>query len=73
MEIGSEGGHAVRIACGYVNAKNGFGGYTGEQPWYVVAFADGSAGACVGDTSDCGYIPSAPVHSSARASLGQLR
>lgn len=25
------------VTCGFVNAKNGFGGYTGERMWIVIA------------------------------------
>lgn len=28
--------YGKRVACGFVNAKNGFGGYTGETPWVMV-------------------------------------
>lgn len=28
--------HGKRVACGYVNARNGFGGYAGSTPWVMV-------------------------------------
>jgi len=28
--------HGQRVACGYVNARNSFGGYTGAQRWVVL-------------------------------------
>lgn len=49
-------GKPVEIACGYVNARNGFGGYTGEQPWYRFTFWDGSTGVCVNKLEDCNYL-----------------
>lgn len=27
--------HSERVACGFVNARNGFGGMTGPEPWLV--------------------------------------
>lgn len=32
----------VITACGYVNGRNSFGGYTGEQP-YIGVFSDDGA------------------------------
>lgn len=28
--------HGKRVACGYVNARNAFGGYAGDTPWVMV-------------------------------------
>jgi hypothetical protein len=49
-------GKPVSITCGYVNAKNSFGGYTGEQPWYLFTFWDGSKGVCINKLEDCNYL-----------------
>lgn len=29
-------GKGPRVVCGYVNSRNGFGGYTGNTMWIVV-------------------------------------
>lgn len=46
----------LRVACGFVNAKNGFGGYTGEGYWWMFEFTwDGSRGVCIDDLDKCAY------------------
>lgn len=35
---GSRGNDGTTYVCGYVNAKNSFGGYTGEQPFIGTLF-----------------------------------
>lgn len=34
---------ATTMVCGMINSENGFGGYTGFQPFYVEVFDDNSA------------------------------
>jgi len=49
-------GRKNRVACGYVNAKNGFGGYTGDQPWWAFVMWEGSRAACINKIDDCGVV-----------------
>lgn len=72
IELGPWAGSTVRIDCGLVNAKNGFGGYTGEEPWYVITFQDGSAGTCLGKVEDCTYILTGEIARVARACIQSI-
>lgn len=61
------------IDCGHVNAKNGYGGYTGQQPWFVVTFEDGSSGACVGAPEPCPLLLDADMIKAAKTCLDAAR
>lgn len=67
-----ESGKTNQVVCGYVNAKNGYGGYSGEQLWYVFRLWDGSTGVCVNGIKECDYKVLAAVNAvnACRDSLG---
>lgn len=50
-----ESGRTVRVACGYVNARNGFGGYAGDAPWLLFEFWDKSTGVCI-EVKGCPHL-----------------
>lgn len=50
-----DNGKSNRVVCGYVNSKNGFGGYSGEQIWYVYRLWEGTGGVCVNKIEECPY------------------
>ena len=64
-------GTTNEVNCGYVNAKNGFGGYVGERPWYVYRIWDGSTGVCVSTPDECDFRFLA-VQDEAKACLASL-
>lgn len=67
-----ESGRTVKVICGYVNAKNAFGGYVGEGPWFVFELWDGSRAVCP-NLKDCNYalIGGGSVGDACLRSLGE--
>lgn len=55
-------GTGLWIVCGYVDAKDERGGYTGNRPWYIFTLSDGSSSVCVGQTATCKYPWLGEVH-----------
>ena len=59
-DVGVEGGKSIRVVCGYLNAKNSYGGYIGESYWYTFDFWTGDGGVCLKLTEcDWALVPAA--------------
>lgn len=65
-------GRSNRVACGYVNAKNAFGGYVGEQPWWTFELWEGSKTVCINKLEDCSGVVALAAAEEARLCLKSL-
>ena len=50
-----EDGKSLWVVCGYVDAKDETGVYTGNRPWYMFILWDGTSSVCVNSLTGCKY------------------
>lgn len=55
-EIRSARFHEGYVACGTVNSKNSFGGYTGDSPFVAMFTPDGNGSADVAEDANLGIL-----------------